>query len=96
MMDAAAERIAAFGGLVEAVLIMRDGRIFEGETFELYDSAFLGPTSVIEYRMGQNPQVREDSNPAPVPGAYLVRDENTMFICAMAPRKAHDLPFSPR
>ena len=57
MLSAAAQSIRSSGGGNEPVLVIRDGRMFEGETGTLYEQAFEGPTTVIEYRKRLNPAV---------------------------------------
>ncbi len=57
-----------------------------------YESAFVGPTTVIEYRKGRTPPVLQGSGPAPVPAGYVVPNENTMFLSTSVPRNRHDLP----
>lgn len=92
MLSAAAQSIRSSGGGNEPVLVIRDGRMFEGETGTLYEQAFEGPTTVIEYRKRLNPAVLAGQEPAPAPGAYLVPDHHTMFISTMPPKRQNSLP----
>ena len=92
MLSSAAQSIRSSGGGNEPVLVIRDGRMFEGETGTLYEQAFEGPTTVIEYRKRLNPAVLAGQEPAPAPGAYLVPGHNTMFISTMPPKRQNSLP----
>lgn len=78
-----------------AVLLLRDGRLFERENVAAFRSAFPADMTLVEYRKGGNPQIAvTGGRPRPVrtPLAAAVFDTPTLFIITTPPRSDAALP----
>jgi hypothetical protein len=76
-------------------MVLRDGRLFEGETAEAYQQSFRGPVSLFEYRKRGNPQIagRTFTGVALAgPYAALVPETRTMFVASSPARSEAILP----
>jgi hypothetical protein len=79
-----------------AVIVLRDGRLFENEDIAIYESLFGDSVSIFEYRKGGNPQlvaIGDDIGCVDYPAAAMVEGCETMFLVACPPRNEQALSF---
>lgn len=75
------------------VLVLRDGRLFEHETAQLYELRLARRVTLLEYRKRGNPLIVQTdwSAPSPAPGAYQLDNLPVVFLCTTAPRSPNTL-----
>lgn len=88
---AAMERHAA---KEQGLLVVRDGRLHEGETIATYRRLLRRPMTFVELTKRQTPEMFTDLNepkPAPAGSECLVEGSATPFIAPIGPRLRNDL-----
>lgn len=77
------------------IMVLRDGRVFERESADVFFRAIGDSVTILEYRKGGNPPAARTTDPPScmtAPYAVQVRNTNTLFLAPTPPRNANTLP----
>jgi hypothetical protein len=77
------------------VLVVRDGRLFENEDANLYQSVLGARTTLVELRKNGNPLIvngHDVEGPPLAPAVVAVENCNTLFLAARSPVSPMQLP----
>lgn len=77
------------------IMVLRDGRVFERESADVFFRALGESVTILEYRKGGNPlAARTTDKPSGVTAPYAeqVPNTNTLFLAPTPPRNPDTLP----